>query len=65
MDRRELERKLRALGWYPTGGWKRRHVLLWKHPHYRGNIGVPELDILLDREGNRLLEFARKGGRVK
>ena len=65
MDRRELERRLRELGWYPTGGTKRKNQWMWKHPRYRGSIGVLDVDILFDRERSRLLEFAQKGGRVK
>ena len=65
MDRRALEKSLRDLGWYPTGGTRRKNHRMWKHPRYRGNIGVPDLDILLDRDGNRILELARKGGRLR
>lgn len=65
MDRRELERMLRELGWYPTGGTKAKGLLMWKHTHHRRKLGVPEVDIVFDSEGERLLEFARKGGRIK
>jgi len=65
MDRRALEKTLRDLGWYPTGGTKRKNYWLWKHPRYRGRIGVPDQDILRDHEGNLILEFARKGGRLR
>jgi hypothetical protein len=65
VDRRELENRLRELGWYPTGGTKRKGIWMWKHPRYRGSIGVPDLDILRDQDGNQILEFARKGVRLR
>ena len=65
MDRRALEKQLRELGWYPTGGTKRKSHSMWKHPRLRGSIGVPDLDILRDSDGNLILEFARKGGRLR
>jgi len=60
MKRVDLEDKLRALGWSPTGAPSGAHHLVWSHPRRSYKLYVPSYDLIFDATAERLL--AQAGG---
>jgi predicted RNA binding protein YcfA (HicA-like mRNA interferase family) len=61
MRRRELERRLKALGWSQTGFVAIRGHSQWKHPAKGFAIAVPSEDLVLDSVAERILVDAKRG----
>jgi len=55
--RSELEKKLKALGWSPTGQASGSNHTLWVHPT-KGKLAVPRYDLIIDATAERLLDEA-------
>lgn len=54
----ELERRLRAVGWAPTGQTSGKHHRVWTHPDRELKLYVPDYDLIPDAVGQRILEDA-------
>ena len=61
MRREELERKLRALGWFPTGDASGRNHRVWRHATKHGVLAVPISEIVFDVTAEALIERAEEG----
>lgn len=59
MRRKELEARLRALGWYPAGLSGARHVR-WKHARKTYVVVVPIYDLLNDSNAAGILARAEE-----
>ena len=55
MKRSELEKKLKALGWVPTGEFSGINHTQWAHPNRPGKLAVPIYDLVLDSSAESLL----------
>jgi hypothetical protein len=51
----ELERRLRALGWSPTGEMSGRNHNVWAHPDVPRRLYVPVYDLINDASALRML----------
>lgn len=58
MRRVELERRLRGLGWSPTGEGSGRNHDVWVHPTVEVKLYVPRYDLIIDVVAHRILENA-------
>ena len=56
--RAELEKRLRAFGWAPTGQASGKHHSVWAHRDRELKIYVPDYDLIPDAVGQRILEDA-------
>jgi hypothetical protein len=54
----ELEKRLRALDWAPTGQASGKHHRVWAHPDRELKLYVPAYDLIPDAVGQRILEDA-------
>jgi len=58
MKRSDLEQRLRALGWSPTGARSGANHAEWSHPRRRHKLYLPTYDLIFDATAERLLEQA-------
>ena len=58
MRRLELERRLKELGWVPTGEASGVNHTKWAHPNRRGKLAVPIYDLVFDSRAEALLSEA-------
>lgn len=63
MRRSELERKLTALGWAPTGETSGVNHTKWVHPKSPEKLAVPIYDLVFDSRAESLLGEAE--GRIR
>ena len=56
--RAELEKRLRAIGWAPTGQASGKRHRVWAHPERDIVLYIPEYDLIPDAVGQRILEDA-------
>jgi hypothetical protein len=56
--RTELEAKLKALGWAPTGERSGQNHTVWVHPRKPFKLYVPRYDLIVDAVAQRILEDA-------
>lgn len=54
----ELEKRLRGLGWAPTGQASGKHHRAWFHPDREFKLYVPNYDLIPDAVGERIIEDA-------
>jgi hypothetical protein len=58
MKRSELERKLKALGWAPTGKTSGANHDVWAHPKRTRRLYIRRVDVINVHTANRILEEA-------
>lgn len=63
MRRSELERRLRALGWVPTGETSGVNHTKWAHLQRPDKLAVPIYDLVFDSRAQSLLSDAE--GRIR
>jgi hypothetical protein len=61
MRRAELERRILALGWFPTEDMSGRNHRVWRHPIKERVLFVPVTDLVMDVTAETLIERAEEG----
>jgi predicted RNA binding protein YcfA (HicA-like mRNA interferase family) len=59
LKRSELEEKLKALGWSPTGVSGKNHTV-WTHPRKSHKLVVPIYDLIYDSNAEGILTDAER-----